>query len=249
MTVDHETLDNGTALIHLNRPERLNAVTAGLTEHLLSALHRAHDAAAPVIVLAGRGRSFCAGHDLRETLPAESELDTRRRVQRLQDLTRALRDFPGIAIAAVHGHALGAGVELALACDLVVADQDARLGFPEVGVGLSVTGGVSALLPRIVGPHRAKELLVLGEPLTAGRAAELGLVNTVAPPGRHLDTALELAARIAARPPVATSIAKRAVDLGLAATLDQALATEVDHAVLTGRSGENDGARERFTPR
>jgi len=246
VTVDYEVRDDGVALVHLNRPDRLNAVTAELTEHLLTALRRAHDDAAPVIVLAGRGRAFCAGHDLREPIPTETELDTRRRVQRLQDVTRALRDLPGIAIAAVHGYVLGAGCEFALACDLVVADEDTRFGFPEVGVGLSVTGGVSALLPRIVGPYRAKELLVLGEHVTATRAAELGLVNTVTAPGQHTGTALELATRIAARPPVATSIAKRAVDLGLTATLDQALATEVDHAVLTGRTGEDESPRETF---
>ena len=99
---------------------------------------------------------------------------------------------PVPVIAAVHGYALGAGCEFALGCDLVVADETAQFGFPEVGVGLSVTGGISSLLPRAIGPARAKELLVLGERFGAGRAAELGLVNRVVPTGQHVDTALEL---------------------------------------------------------
>ncbi|TDV43731.1 enoyl-CoA hydratase/isomerase family protein [Actinophytocola oryzae] len=245
MTVDYDLRD-GIARLHLNRPERLNAVTTELTENLLGCLRRAHDDKAAALVLAGRGRAFCAGHDLKESVPVESMLDTRRRVERLQDVTRALRDFPGIAIAAVHGYALGAGCEFALACDLVVAAEDSHFGFPEVGVGLSVTGGISALLPKLVGPYRAKELLVLGEKISATRAAELGLVNRVAAAGRHEDVALEVADQIAARPHVATSLAKRVLDLGLPATLDEAMATEVDHAVLTSRSGENDRPREEF---
>jgi len=245
VVVDYELRDD-VVRIHLNRPERLNAVTPELTEGLLSALTRAHDEGAAAIVLAGRGRAFCAGHDLKEPVPAESVLDTRRRVERLQDVTRAIRHFPGIAIAAVHGYALGAGCEFALVCDLVVAEEDAQFGFPEVGVGLSVTGGISSLLPKLVGPALAKEMLVLGDRIPAARAAELGLVNRVAPAGKHEESALELAARVAARPAVAASLAKRVLDLGLPASLEEALATEVDHAVLTSRTGENDAPRADF---
>lgn len=248
MPVDYELRD-GVAHLHLNRPDRLNAVTSGLTEDLIAALRRAKDDQAPALVLAGRGRAFCAGHDLKEPVPQESVLDTRRRVERLQEVTRALQDFPGIAIAAVHGYALGAGCEFALACDLVVAGEDARFGFPEVGVGLSVTGGISALLPKIVGPYRAKELLVLGDRITAARAAEWGLVNQVAAEGTHEEVAVELAARVVARPPVATSLAKRVIDLGLSASVADAMSTEVDLAVVTSRSGENAAPREAFTAR
>lgn len=237
MAVDYECRDD-VARIHLNRPGRLNAVVPALTEGLLTALDRARDDGAAAIVLAGRGRAFCSGHDLKESIPPETSLDTRRRVERIQDVTREIRAFPGIVIAAVHGYALGAGCEFALGCDLVVADEQAQFGFPEVQVGLSVTGGVSALLTKAVGLARAKELLVLGERISAAKAESLGLVNRVVPAGEHEKTALELAERIASKPRVATSVAKQALDRGLAATVEEALATEVDHAILTSVSGE-----------
>jgi 2-(1,2-epoxy-1,2-dihydrophenyl)acetyl-CoA isomerase len=241
--VDYECQD-GVARLHLNRPERLNAVDTSLTEELLAAFDQA--ANARVIVLAGRGRAFCAGHDLKEALPAETALDTRRRLERIQDVTRRIRTFPGVVIAAVHGYALGAGCEFALGCDLIVADATAQFGFPEVSVGLSVTGGISSLLPKLVGLPRAKEMLLLGERIPAAEAAALGLINRVVPAGRHEETAFELASRIAEQPPVAVGLAKRVLDLGVDATMDQALATEVDHAILTSTSGENETPRKEF---
>jgi 2-(1,2-epoxy-1,2-dihydrophenyl)acetyl-CoA isomerase len=244
MDVDY-ACDGTVARIHLNRPERLNAVTAELVDALNAALARAHREAA-VVVLAGRGRAFCAGHDLKEAVPVETPLQTRVRLQQLQEVTRRIRDFPGLVVAAVQGYALGAGCEFALACDLVVMDETAQLGFPEVGVGLSVTGGISRLLPAVVGPARAKELLVLGERVDAAYAERLGLANRVVPAGTHEEAALELARRVAERPPVATAIAKRVVDLGLDSTLEEAMATEVDQALLTSLSGEGAAPQEAF---
>jgi enoyl-CoA hydratase/carnithine racemase len=242
-------VEDRVALLHLNRPERLNAVVPALTESLLTALETAATAGARAIVLAGRGRAFCAGHDLKEPEPIEDDAAARARLQRLQDVTRWVRRFPGIVIAAVHGYALGAGCEFALGCDLVVAGEDAHFGFPEVGVGLSVTGGVSALLPIAVGPFRAKELLALGEPLTAVRAAELGLVNRVVPVGEHEAAALELAHACASRPPIALELAKRMIDEGMSRSLDEMLEREVDNALVTRGSGEAAGGRDRFAKR
>lgn len=243
MGVDYEDRD-GVARLHLNRPERLNAVDTGLIDDLLAAFDQARDAR--VIVLAGRGRAFCAGHDLKEPVPAEDALGTRRRLERIQDVTRRIRGLPGIVIAAVHGYALGAGCEFALGCDLIVADATAQFGFPEVSVGLSVTGGISGLLPKLVGLPRAKEMLLLGERIPAEQAVTLGLINRVAAAGQHEEIALGLAARIAGQPPVAAGLAKRVLDLGLDATLEQALATEVEHAILTTTSGENEAPRREF---
>lgn len=244
MDVEYACTDR-VAQIHLNRPDRLNAVVPSLVDQLLAALSRA-DGEASTIVLAGRGRAFCAGHDLKEPIPTETEAQTRRRLQQLQEVTRQIRRFPGVVIAAVHGYALGAGCEFALACDLVVMTDDAELGFPEVGVGLSVTGGISKLLPTAVGVVRAKELLVLGERISAARGLELGLVNRVVAAGEHEPVALDLARRIAARPPIATSLAKQVIDAGAESTLEEAMSTEVDHAVLTSRSGEGDAPRRAF---
>ena len=232
MVVEYELADS-VAWIHLNRPERLNAVVPELTAALVAAFERAGEDNARVIVLAGSGRAFCSGHDLKEKLPPESLLATRLRVEQIQDVTRAIRRFPGPVIAAVHGYALGAGCEFALGCDLVVAAEDAQFGFPEVSVGLSVTGGISRLLPLLVGPVRAKELLLLGERFGAARALELGLVNQVAPAGEHEEAAAEIAARLRDRPALALALAKQALDRGAESALEEAMAAEVDFAALT----------------
>jgi enoyl-CoA hydratase/carnithine racemase len=245
MVVEYELADS-VAWIHLNRPERLNAVVPELTGALVAAFERAGQDGARVIVLAGSGRAFCSGHDLKEKLPPETVLATRLRVEQIQDVTRAIRRFPGPVIAAVHGYALGAGCEFALGCDLVVAAEDAQFGFPEVSVGLSVTGGISRLLPLLVGPVRAKELLLLGERFGAARALELGLVNQVTPAGGHEQAAAEIAARLRERPALALALAKQALDRGADSGLEEAMAAEVDFAALTvapdaGQPGAGDG--------
>jgi 2-(1,2-epoxy-1,2-dihydrophenyl)acetyl-CoA isomerase len=236
VVVEYE-LDQDVARIYLNRPHRLNAVIPELTAGLVAALDRAAEDGARVVVLAGRGRAFCSGHDLKEPIPPETVLATRRRVDAIQDVTRAIRRFPGPVIAAVHGYALGAGCEFALGCDLVVAGEDAMFGFPEVSVGLSVTGGISRLLPLLVGPVRAKELLLLGDRFEAGRALELGLVNRVAPAGEHERLAGELAVRLRELPALALALAKQALDRGADCALEEAMAAEVDFAALTVAPG------------
>ncbi len=246
MVVDYR-YDGRVARIALDRPERLNAVTAELTDGLVSALRRALADGARAVVLSGRGRAFCAGHDLKEEPPAETVLQTRARLEAIQDVTRLVRELPAPVVAAVHGYALGAGCEFALACDVVVAAEDAVFGFPEVGVGLSVTGGISRLLPHLVGWARAKELLLLGERISGAEAARIGMVARAVPAGEHERVALELASTMADRPPLALSLAKQVLDQGLDATFGEALAREVDHAVLTSLSGEGEAPREAFT--
>jgi len=239
LAVDYE-LDESVARVYLNRPHRLNAVVPELTAGLIEGLARAGRDGARVVVLAGRGRAFCSGHDLKEPISQESVLQTRTRVAAIQDVTRAIRRFPGPVIAAVHGYALGAGCEFALGCDLVVAAEDAQFGFPEVSVGLSVTGGISRLLPLLVGPVRAKELLLLGERFTAARALEFGLVNRVSAVGEHEVAAAELAAKLKAQPALALALAKEALDRGADCALEEAMATEVDFAALTVAPGAGD---------
>lgn len=236
--------DGHVALVHLNRPDRLNAVVPALVDGMLAGFERARAEDAGALILAGRGRSFCAGHDLKEPAPAEDEAAARGRLQRIQDVTRAIRSFPGPVIAAVHGYALGAGAEFALGCDLVVAAQDARFGFPEVGVGLSVTGGISALLPAVVGPMRAKELLFLGEHLSADDAHRLGLVNRVVPVGSHEQAALELAQRLVSQPPAALALAKSLLDHSTDESA--AMEREVDAAIATMATGEAEAAAAAF---
>ena len=144
--VTYEASD-GIAVVTLNRPRRLNAVVPDLVEQLCAALGRARHDDVGACVLTGAGSSFCAGHDLRHEHEPISEAEDRRRLHRIQDVTRLIRQAPFPVIASVHGYALGAGCEFALCCDLVAASTDTVFGFPEVSVGLGVTGGISRLLP------------------------------------------------------------------------------------------------------
>ncbi|KFU81684.1 Enoyl-CoA hydratase/carnithine racemase [Amycolatopsis lurida] len=244
-TVDY-ALDDGIAVIWLNRPERLNAVVAELVDDLLEALDAAAKSDARAVVLAGRGRAFCAGHDLKEPTP---EGDSRPRLDRLQDVTRRLRGLRQPVIAAVHGYAIGAGAEFAMGCDLILAAEDAVFAFPEVSLGLSVTGAASRLLPLLVGPLKAKELLLLGERVSGTEAAGLGLVNAALPVDDLMDTALAWAAKIAAHPAAAATMAKRALDSGIDSSLDAALELEVSHALITEHSAEVAASAEAFRSR
>ncbi len=191
----------------------------------------------------GQGRAFCAGQDL---LEQDDGPGSRSHGEALQDVTRGIRRLSAPVIAAVHGYALGGGFEFVLASDLVVAARGAVFGFPEVGVGLSVTGGVTMLLPRLVGPLRAKQLLLLGEHLDATQALQLGLVNWVVNDGevdRHVDDVVK---RLLDKPRASVALAKKALDIGLDNTLEAQLEAEVAHLMLTGRSEEARAAALAF---
>ena len=249
MTAEYSSPAEGVGCIRLNRPRRLNAVTPELIDGILDGFDRADADGVRVIVLAGNGTAFCAGWDLKEPPIEETRDEARARLQRLQDVTRRTMSFPGPVIAAVQGYALGAGAEFALGCDLVIASQDAIFGFPEVDVGLSGTNAISALLPRMVGIMRAKELALLGERFDADRAFDLGLVTRVVPMGAHENAAFHIAGELAAKPPVALRLAKRLLDEGMQSTVSQALGAEVDAALDTLDSGENAAAAESFRSR
>ena len=244
-TVEYAVADS-VAMVWLNRPKRLNAVVPALVDDLLEALDAAGRSGARAVVLAGRGRAFCAGHDLKEPTP---DGDSRARLDRLQDVTRRLRTLPQPVIAAVHGYAIGAGAEFALGCDLILAAEDAVFAFPEVSLGLSVTGAASRLLPLVVGPLKAKELLLLGERVDGRAAYDLGLVNAVVPGDDLMDRAVAWASRIARHPAYATTMAKRALDAGLDGTLEGALELEVSHALITEHSAAVKASTEAFRSR
>jgi 2-(1,2-epoxy-1,2-dihydrophenyl)acetyl-CoA isomerase len=234
---------DGIALITLNRPHRLNAVVPALVEGLCDALDQARADEVGAAVLSGAGRAFCAGHDLRQEREPLTEAQDRYRLQRVQDVTRKVRQSPFPVVAAVHGYALGAGCEFALCCDLIVAAPDARFGFPEVGVGLGVTGGISRTLPLTVGRAKAKELVLLGDHFTAAQAAELGLINSVTEPGHHLDAAMTLAARLRDRPRQAMTLAKAALDIGVEVGIETAYEIEIGNALaLHGGADAQDAA-------
>nr|WP_051580291.1 enoyl-CoA hydratase/isomerase family protein [Pseudonocardia acaciae] len=227
-TVVETEVHDGIGVIHLNRPHRLNAVNAALVEQLVGALEAVTGADVGAVLLAGRGRAFCAGHDLKA---AEDPATLPARLDRIQDVTRRIRACPAPVIAAVHGHAIGAGAEFALGCDLVIAATGTTFRFPEAGLGLTGTGGIARLLPLLVGPLKAKELLLLGDPVDAEEAARWGLVNAVVPGEELATTAHNWARRLAEAPRAATQAAKRAVDHGVDHALETVLRMEVEHAL------------------
>jgi 2-(1,2-epoxy-1,2-dihydrophenyl)acetyl-CoA isomerase len=246
--VEYEFSDD-IATIRLNRPSRLNAVTPQLVEGLVAALNTAESDNARAVLLQGNGRSFCAGHDLQAESTGGGPLDVWRDVQRIQDITRAVRRIPAPVIAVVHGYALGAGCEFALCSDLVIAADSATFGFPEVGVGLSVTGGISHVLPMAVGFARAKQLLLLGERFSAQTALEWGLINEVVPADELEARSHDMARRIAERSPLAVAVAKQAIDMGPGVSMESALAFETYHAQLAMPSGDAADAAESFRAR
>jgi enoyl-CoA hydratase len=192
-------------LITINRPDQRNAVNAAVAEGIATALEELDsDAALSLGVLTGAGKGFCAGMDLKAFLAGEIPY-------------AADRGFAGITqrastkplIAAIEGFAVAGGLEVALACDLIVAARGARLGIPEVKRSLVAAGGGLLRLPRVLPRNVAMELALTGEPIEAERGYELGLVNRLAEPGQALDSALELAEVVAANGPLALAATKR----------------------------------------
>ena len=196
------------AVITLNRPETLNALTATVGEEFLSALGDAREQGARAIILTGAGRAFCAGGDLRE-MRRFAEKEGRieaffdEPLKLLNDCILKIRRTPLPIIAAVNGAASGGGCNLALACDLVLAGESARFNQAFVRVGLTPDCGGTYILPRLVGWKRATELLMMGDVLEARRAAEIGMINAVVPDEQLMTEAYRLAARLANAPTAA----------------------------------------------
>lgn len=212
------------AVVRLDNPP-LNLVSRALTEALDAALGRLEaDSSVRAVVVAGSGdRAFCAGSDVAEFEALRGRVGAGKLVRENEVYDRLARlELP--TIAAVEGDALGGGLELALCCDLRVASARARLGMPEVRLGVIPGSGGTHRLPALVGPAKAKEMILLGLPLSADEAERIGLVNKVVPIGAAETVALEWAGMIATRGPVAERLAKRAIAAaGGPAAADEAL--------------------------
>ena len=225
MTVTFELRD-GVAWVTLNRPEVLNALNLQMRDDLWALLDVLElDPEVRVVVFRGAGQAFCSGADLNDFGTAPSYVESRRgRAER--DLWGRIARLDKPLIAAIHGYALGAGLELSLLCDFRIAAAGARLGLPEVGLGYLPTAGGSQTLPRIVGPGRALDLILTGDSVTAERAFELDLLHEVVP-GDALQPAAEaLARRLASTPVPALRATKRAVLDGLDLDLARGLYNE-----------------------
>ncbi|MGW7409168.1 enoyl-CoA hydratase/isomerase family protein [Streptomyces sp. NPDC054833] len=199
----------------LDRPKAMNAVSTGMARSIGSACTAlAADKDARVVVLTStHERAFCVGADLKER-NSFTDADMVRQRPLTRGAYTGVLELPMPTIAAVHGFALGGGFELALSCDLIVADPTAVVGLPEVSVGVIPGGGGTQLLPRRVGAARAAELIFSARRVEAAEAHELGLVDQLVEEGRDRDEALALAERIAGNSPVGLRAAKRALRLG-----------------------------------
>ena len=220
--VDVEPRGAGVWLLRLDRPEARNALSAELMEELASELERLDaDREARCLVIAGSDEVFAAGADIRALRERTFEESMRHPAASFWPRVAAIKTP---LIAAVSGWALGGGFELALSCDLIVASETAELGQPEITLGIIPGGGGTQRLARVIGKQRAMELVLTGRRIDAHEAARLGLVNAVVKKREWLDQALELAGRIARRPPIAARLAKQAVlvaeETGLSAGLE-----------------------------
>ena len=229
-TVLYET-EGPIACITLDRPGSLNALNAELGEDLGRALRFAGaDAATRVVLLAGSGRAFCAGGDLKAMASGGGTGGDNPQLaailRNFHDIVGCMMSLDKPLIAAIHGSAVGAGMSIALACDLRGASEDATVSQAFVRIGLSPDGGSTWLLPRLVGPGRAREMMMTGATLDARRAAEWGIVNEVVPAGQHLARARELAARIAAFSPGALGSLKRLLRVSARNTFAEQLEAE-----------------------
>ena len=227
-TVLSEDLGDGVRRVSLNRPQRLNAIVPALLDDLVAAITAAdRDPEIRAIVLTGEGRAFCSGDDLKEfETQATGEAETTAYVERIQDVTRAmlLGDTP--IVGAIRGWAVGGGLEWVINCDFALAAEGTRFFFPEVTWGLFVTGGVTELLPRLVGLQRAREMILFGEKFDARQAKEWGLVKDVVSDAELMPQAVALAKRIAALPPGPVRDLRRILARRDGGGLDAAMAAE-----------------------
>jgi enoyl-CoA hydratase len=213
--------------VTLNRPQFLNIYNIQMRDDLYDVLSAIKDdSEVRVAIFKGAGeKAFCAGADLSEFLTAPSPVVAREaRFER--DVWGLFLSVPQALIAAVHGFVLGSGIEIALCCDIRIASEDARFGLPEVGLGIIPAAGGTQTLPRIVGRARALEMLLTNRWIDGEEAYRVGLVNRVVPKSKLLETAEEMARKIASYSPMAVRNAKQAVVRGLDLPLSEGLDLE-----------------------
>lgn len=227
---------DGIGVLTLNRPDAGNALSVGLVAELGEAIRRVRfDDAVRVLVITGAGRMFCAGVDLKERdRPATWLSDARAALDAVEAL-----EIP--VIAAINGTCLGGGLELALAADIRIGAQSARLGLPEIVFGAPPAFGGAARLTRLVGPGRAKHLMLTGETVTAAEALGYGLVEEAVPDGTALDRAMQLARAIAVHARYAVRTGKQVIDRGR--SLPGTAATDAEYAVIDAMATEDERAQ------
>jgi len=217
----------GIAIITINRPDALNALNAETIDEILQCLDDiAKDDNVRAVILTGAGpKAFCAGADIK-AMKGMTALDARKLSQMGYKLCKAIENLEKPVIAAINGYALGGGLEVAMACDLRIASEKARMGQTEINIGLIPGWGGTQRLPRLVGKTLAKEMVFTGKMIDAQTAYQRGLVNKVVPPEQLMDAAKEMAKELASKAPVALKLSKMLINYGLETDLDTALVLE-----------------------
>jgi 2-(1,2-epoxy-1,2-dihydrophenyl)acetyl-CoA isomerase len=246
-----ETIESGIATLTFNRPERMNALSTSIMQGLLDGLPRlAGDPAVKVVVLTGAGRAFCAGGDVKSMAEGAGEqrsaAEATAHLRSRMEVSRILHELPKPTIAMINGPAAGAGLALALACDLRIAGASARLVTAFVRVGFSGDFGGSYFLTRLVGTAKARELYFTGRPVDADEALTLGLVNRVVPDDQLRDSTMELARSLAQGPSVALGLMKRNLNCAESGDLTELLDMEAVHQVQAGRTEDHREAARAF---
>jgi len=243
-----ETNDR-VATLTINRPDKRNALNQGTRDEIVQALDELHSSPVRVLIITGAGeKAFIAGADIGE-FEGRTAL-TQRDVMKQRRIFDAVEEFEKPVIAMINGFCLGGGMELALACDLRVASETAKLGQPEINLGIIPGGGGTQRLTRLIGEGKAMELILTGDLIDAADAKALGLVNHVVAPGQLQDTVLSLANRIAEKSPVALRMAKEAVKSASRMNLREGLERETDLFCLAFTSEDKaEGVRAFFEKR
>jgi len=245
-----ETVADRVATLTLNRPDRLNALSTPMLDGLLEALPRlAADANVAVVVITGAGRGFCAGGDVKSMAEGSSQLALDDAVQRLRgrmEVSRLLHEVPKPTIAMVNGPAAGAGLAMALACDLRIASESARFITAFAKVGFSGDFGGSYFLSKLIGTGKARELYYSGEALDAAQALALGVVNEVVPASELQQTTTALAQRLARGPGVALGLMKQNFNAAESGTLAELLDLEALNQVRTAKTEDHMEAARAF---
>lgn len=233
---------DGLALITVNRPEKLNALNREVISELGDAFRMAReDASIKAVILTGAGeRAFVAGGDISE-LAEMNAIEAERLSRRGQEIFRELETLRKPSVAAINGFALGAGLELAMCCTIRIASPGAKLGLPEVKLGIIAGYGGTQRLPRLVGRGRALELLLSGEPVDAAEAYRIGLVNAIAQQSELIETSKQWARKVIANGPIAVALTMESVDAGLDGGLQSGLRFE---STAFGLSAASEDRRE-----
>jgi 2-(1,2-epoxy-1,2-dihydrophenyl)acetyl-CoA isomerase len=231
---------NGVLTLTLNRPDALNSFTVEMKSALLGALKdAARDRDVRAVVLTGAGRAFSAGQDLKERQGGDvADLGTELRV-RYNPIILAMRRLEKPIVGAINGVAAGAGISVALACDIVIAAENATFIEAFSRVGLVPDTGSTWFLPRLIGSARAAEMMFTADPVDAATAERIGLINRVVPPDKLLEEATGLAERLAEAAPLALALAKRALNRTYEMRLEEALDYEAQLQSIAGRSADH----------